>query len=108
MTSGDEPEVGAGGTRLSEAADFIDGGGKCGRGLNAYTRDAHELPAGLGSVGELTQRPIHFRDLLHQPSSHGKQRGDALAETGYVGGLHHAVDKSLALTGTGLEAEGRA
>lgn len=77
MTSGDKPEVGAGGARLSEAADFIDAGGKCGRGLNADTKDAHELPAGLGSVGELTQCPIHFRDLLHQPSSHGKQRGDA-------------------------------
>src|SRR5690606_39081313 len=108
VTSGDAPEVSAGGARLPETAGFINGSGKSSRGLNTDTGDGHQLPTGLGSVGDLTQHQIHFLDLLHQPSSHGKQRGDAVAEAGYVGGLHYAVDKGLALTGAGLEAEGRA
>ena len=75
-----EPEVGAGGARLSKAAGFIDGSGKSSRGLNTDTWYAHELPTGFRSVGELTQHPIHFLDLFHQPSSHGEQRGDAETE----------------------------
>lgn len=48
-------------------------------------------------MGELTQYPVHSPDLLDQPGSYGKQRDDTPAETGYVGGLYHAVDKRLAL-----------